>query len=174
MPVSQPCVVGDDGGSEGGGPASTPTNGDGPGNVQWCSTASAATEALKLERYRVGNFATGVLTNLMQLQTWAYPTDTAIDDDDSGDESDGDRWWGSSVSDGLPFHPAFMDAAMLTLSTPKWPLLLDPEGIALRHVKLCDWLTWSYCPQLQEPLRNNTDRVGTRALLRLLMNSVQY
>ncbi|CAM9204884.1 unnamed protein product, partial [Ectocarpus sp. 12 AP-2014] len=28
-----------------------------------------------------------------------------------------------------------MDAAILTLSTPKWPLVLDPEGIALRWLR---------------------------------------
>eukprot|EP00903_Cladosiphon_okamuranus_P016193 g14943.t2 len=135
VPVSQPCFVGDNGRLDGDEPASTPTKDNGPDNAQWSSNASTATEALKLDRFRLGNFATGVLTNLMQLHRWAYPTDTAIDDDDSGDESDGDRVRGSSVGDGLPFHPAFMDAAMLTLSTPKWPLLLDPEDIALRWLR---------------------------------------
>lgn len=109
-------------------------------------TATTSTTILGLERYRVENFATGVLTNLMQLQNWAYPPDTAVEDDggdNSCDESDGGRGWGSggggdprvknaSAAAGLPFHPAFLDAAVLTLSTPKWPLILDPEGIALR------------------------------------------
>lgn len=139
MPVSQPCVEVDEGRPEGGTPVLTPNDSNGPGSTQMGANASSAMRALNLERHRVGNFATGVLTNLMQLESWACPTDTAVDDDggeDSGDESDGGRGWGSSVGDGLPFHPAFMDAALLTLSTPKWPLLLDPEGIALRHVQL--------------------------------------
>lgn len=92
--------------------------------------------SLDLERYRVGHFATGVLTNVMQLQSWAYPLGSAVEEDgeDSADESDGlatgPEHLGKSAS--LPFHPAFMDAAVLTLTTPKWPLILDPEGIALR------------------------------------------
>lgn len=143
MPVSQPCVAGDERRSEWHEPVSTPNDDDGPDDTQTVSNISSATGALKLERYCVGNFATGVLTNLVQLQSWAYPTDTAVDDDageDSADESDGGRGWSSGGDDGLPFHPAFMDAAMLTLSTPKWPLLLDPEGIALRQVKLRSWV----------------------------------
>jgi len=91
-----------------------------------------------LRRHRLGNFVTGVLTNVMQLQRWAYPPDAVVEEDggeDSGDESDGGReFMGSGGVDGLVFHPAFMDAAVLTLTTPKWPLILDPEGIALRQV----------------------------------------
>lgn len=138
VPVCQPGVVGDKDRPEGG-VSVTPNDGDDRDNAQKGSDASSAAGVLSLERYRVESFATGVLTNLMQLQSWAYPTaDTTVDDggEDSGDESDGGRGWGGGVGDGLPFHPAFMDAAMLTLSTPKWPLLLDPEGIALRYVKL--------------------------------------
>ncbi len=94
--------------------------------------------ALSLRRYRVGNFAAGVLTNVMQLQRWTYPSEAEVEEDgggDSGDESDGGRGFlDSGGADGLPFHPAFMDAAVLTLTTPKWPLILDPEGIALRQV----------------------------------------
>lgn len=108
----------------------------------------SVTRALSLERYRVGNFASGVLTNVTQLQTWTYPPDVDVADDggeESGDESDGGGGGGNDDADAcsgksagavttsfLPFHPAFMDAAVLTLSTPKWPLILDPEGIALR------------------------------------------
>ena len=136
VPVTQPGVVGDEARSEGGASASTLNDDDDPDNAPSGSAASSGTGALSLGRYGVGNFAAGVLTNLMQLQSWAYPTDAAVDDDDdSGDESDGGRGWGGGVGDGLPFHPAFMDAAMLILSTPKWPLVLDPEGIALRYAK---------------------------------------
>lgn len=114
-----------------------PAKGDaGPDTV---SSDPKGTTILKLERYRVENFATGVLTNLMQLQNWAYPPDTAVEDDGGdSDESDaGDTRVkttnaAAAAMAGLPFHPAFLDAAVLTLSTPKWPLIMDPEGIALR------------------------------------------
>ncbi|CAM9120215.1 unnamed protein product, partial [Ectocarpus sp. 13 AM-2016] len=111
----------------------------------------SVTSALSLERYRVGNFASGVLTNVTQLQSWTYPPNADVADDgveESGDESDGGRGGGDDDADAspvksagavtlssLPFHPAFMDAAILTLSTPKWPLVLDPEGIALRWLR---------------------------------------
>lgn len=141
VPVSQPCVVGDESRSEPHAPASTPNDDTRPYDIRAGSKPSSATGTLKLERYRVGDFATGVLTNVTQLQSWACATETDLNDDDgggddSGDESDGGRGCGGGGGDGLPFHPAFMDAAMLTLSTPKWPLLLDPEGIALRRVEL--------------------------------------
>ena len=135
VPVSQPSVMSDEDRSGGGAPVSTSSDGDDPDHAQTGSDTISATGAPSLGRYGIGSLTTGVLTNLMQLQSWAYPSDTTVDeDDDSGDESDGGRGWGGGVGDGLPFHPAFMDAAMLTLSTPKWPLVLDPEGIALRSV----------------------------------------
>lgn len=99
------------------------------------TNAARKPAALPLGRFRLGNFIAGVLTNIMQLERWAYPPDAVADEDggeDSGDESDGGRGWGTGGGDGLPFHPAFMDAAVLTLTTPKWPLILDPEDIALR------------------------------------------
>lgn len=110
--------------------------------------SARTTDFLALKRHRVGNFAAGVLTNLMQLQNWAVPSDTMAEGDggdDSSEESDGGQFGGDgdhadapggkSVAAGmiLPYHPAFLDAAMLTLCTPKWPLLWDPEGIALRQ-----------------------------------------
>ncbi|CAM9585246.1 unnamed protein product, partial [Ectocarpus sp. 8 AP-2014] len=114
-------------------------------------SALSVTSALSLERYRVGNFASGVLTNVTQLQSWTYPPNVDVADDggeESGDESDGGRGGGGDDADAspgkcagavttssLPFHPAFMDAAILTLSTPKWPLILDPEGVALRWLR---------------------------------------
>lgn len=102
---------------------------------------------LALKRHRVGNFAAGVLTNVVQLQNWSFPPDAVVEGDgieDSSDESDdgqcgvdGDnadppRGNKAASATVLPFHPAFMDAAMVTLCTPKWPLIWDPEGIALR------------------------------------------
>eukprot|EP00752_Nemacystus_decipiens_P006721 g6044.t1 len=136
VPVSQPCTVGDEGTSEGGRRVSTSCNDDGSDSTQTDPDISSATGALALERYRVGDYCAGVLANLMQFQSWACPTDPAFDEDDSGDESDGGREWSSGAGEGLPFHPAFMDAALLALSTPKWPLLLDPEGVALRWLRL--------------------------------------
>lgn len=108
------------------------------------STQAKSTTSLTLERFRLEHFAPGVLTNVAQLQGWAsVPGSSAPEGnaDDSGDDSDsyggtGARSGGESAhgKNGacLPFHPAFMDAAVLTLCTPKWPVVLDPEGIALR------------------------------------------
>lgn len=98
------------------------------------SPGPKGTTILQLERYRVENFATGVLTNLMQLQNWVYPPETEFEDDggDSDESDGGDPYGKKNATAGLPFHPAFLDAAVLTLTTPKWPLILDPEGIALR------------------------------------------
>lgn len=95
------------------------------------------TTFLDVERYRGENFATGVLTNVSQVQSWVCPCHSVVeeDGDDSADDSDDGREGGDQRgknASALPFHPAFVDAAMLTLSTPKWPLLVDPEGIALR------------------------------------------
>lgn len=108
------------------------------------STPATSTTSLTLDRFRLGHFAPGVLTNLAQLQGWAYVPGSSAPEgnaDDSGDDSD--SYGGTGATSGgesahgkngacLPFHPAFMDAAVLTLSTPKWPVILDPEGVALR------------------------------------------
>lgn len=91
-------------------------------------------QALGLKRFRLGHYAAGVLTNSMQLQGWVQPPNSE-DSDASEDDTEGhgtsDDTPGRDVFL-LPFHPAFIDAAMLTLSTPKWPLIIDPEGIALK------------------------------------------
>lgn len=90
-------------------------------------------EILEVKRYGAGHFVTGVLTNVMQLQGWVYPSVPTVEEhgDDSANESDdlNESPWKHGA---LPYHPAFMDAAVLTLSTPKWPLIVDPDGIALR------------------------------------------
>lgn len=144
IPVSAPRFVGENATENSDDPAATsasaeeetPTKGD--ADPDTVSTGPKGTTILKLERYRIDNFATGVLTNLMQLQYWAYPPDTVVEDDGGySDESDGGDAHvkttnAAAAMAGLPFHPAFLDAAVLTLSTPKWPLIVDPEGIALR------------------------------------------
>ncbi|CAM9710801.1 unnamed protein product, partial [Scytosiphon promiscuus] len=112
--------------------------------------STSATDVLALKRHCAGNFAAGVLTNLVQLQNWAFPSDSEVEGDgreDSSEESDdgqcgadGDnasalRRKTAAAATVLPYHPAFMDAAVLTLCTPKWPLIWDPEGIALRWLR---------------------------------------
>lgn len=108
------------------------------------STPATSATLLALGRFRLGHFATGVLTNMAQLQGWAYAPGSSAPEanaDDSGDDSDGYGGTGARMGEEsahgkngacLPFHPAFMDAAVLTLCTPKWPMILDPEGVALR------------------------------------------
>lgn len=105
---------------------------------------ATSTATLTLGRFHLAHFAPGVLTNVAQLQGWAYPSgSSAVEEfvDDSADESEGfgeaGGGRGGEIASGensacLPFHPAFMDAAVLALSTPKWPLIIDPEGVALR------------------------------------------
>lgn len=96
-------------------------------------------QALDLKRFRLGHYAAGVLTNSMQLQGWVQPPNFE-DGEDSEDDTEGrgtsDDTRGRNASP-LPFHPAFIDAAMLTLSTPKWPLIIDPEGVALKWGICC-------------------------------------
>lgn len=91
-------------------------------------------QALDLKRFRLGHYAAGVLTNLMQVQGWVQPPNSE-DGEDSEDDTEGQGTRDDTQERGaflLPFHPAFIDAAMLTLSTPKWPLIIDPEGVALK------------------------------------------
>lgn len=87
------------------------------------------TALLSVDRLRLERFAMGVLTNVDQLQNWAYPPTNEVkgpgDDPDQPDEP-------YATTGDLPFHPALMDAAALALATPKWPLLVDPDDIALR------------------------------------------
>lgn len=139
-------------------PVSRPDDGGSTAGATGAQSRSAAPQAsghdpaeqgkiLKLERYNLGDFAGGVLINTVQLQTWT--SSPSVEDEDDGDDSDEDssteltgEAGGSDaiVKSGLvptlPFHPAFMDAAVLTLSTAKWPLLLDPDGVALRSVRV--------------------------------------
>lgn len=132
LPVSVP--VADDGTRYSESKASGEALSDGVARSTFAEKTTPTT--LNLERYRLGHFATGALTNAMQLQGWVHPPGSAVEDDgeDSADESDGLEWGGEprGKNTALPYHPSFIDAAMLTLSTPKWPLILDPEGIALR------------------------------------------
>ncbi|CAM9103796.1 unnamed protein product, partial [Discosporangium mesarthrocarpum] len=97
------------------------------------SVGSIETTLASNERFGLGNFVGGVLTNLSQLQWWAVPPIHETKEE-SSDESDGNQDI-VRTSSNLPFHPAFMDAAAITLVTPKWPLLVDPEGVGLRWLR---------------------------------------
>jgi hypothetical protein len=57
--------------------------------------------------------AQGVLAYEPQCREWTAPTDSGT----------------------LPAHPSFVEAAAITLATPRFPLVVDPQGMALEWLR---------------------------------------
>ncbi|CAM9265967.1 unnamed protein product, partial [Chrysoparadoxa australica] len=107
---------------------------------------------LPLERFNYDTFAMGSLTNLAQIVEWSIAPNAAVrkakekeQDEDAYEDGEerGKDWQLEGLPyqlqlEGLPYHQSFLDAAVLTLGAVRWPLLVDPEGMALR------WLAGTY------------------------------
>ncbi|CAM9241516.1 unnamed protein product, partial [Phaeothamnion confervicola] len=108
----------------------------------------SSSSQLGLERFCFEQFVAGSLTNVMQLEEWSL---AGLGSNSGGGSGRRNSAGGAAIAKGLnragalPFHPAFLDAAVLTLVTDKWPLLVDPEGVAER------WLPTVYGAALVLP-----------------------